>query len=258
MRVKDKVAIVTGAARGLGKAIALTLAREGADVIIWDIDDESADQTAEEIVAMRKKGLAMVVDVVDSAQVNEAAEKVLGEFGRVDILVNNAGIARPAPTLMDLSDEQWNKEVGIMLTGTFYCTRAVLTSMIERRAGKIINISSIRALVLAPNISAGYASAKAGVLGLTMAVAGSVAQYGINVNAICPGTIHTDILKSFTPDQLKTLESALIFNKGGKPGAHGSPQDVADAVLFLASGESDYITGTRIIVSGGQAGNLIG
>lgn len=251
-RVKDKVAIITGAARGFGKADALTLAREGADIAIWEMNMEGAEQTAKEVRELGRKALVMKVDVTNSTEVNEAAEKVLKEFGKIDILINNAGVAGVAPTLLDLTDEQWDREIGVLLTGVFYCTRAVLKHMIDRRSGKIINISSIAAELGRPITSAGYSAGKAGVLGLTMSVARSVAKYGINVNAICPGIIITEIHKAYTPKQLEALQADIPFSRGGVEGVRGRPQDIADAVLFLASSESNYITGERIRVNGGS------
>lgn len=251
-RVKDKVAVITGAARGLGKAAALTLAREGADVAIWDIEMEGSERTAQGVREMGRKALVQRVDITDSSQVAAAAKAVIQELEKVDILVNNAGVVSAAPTILDLTDEQWAKEIAVNLTGTFYCTRAVLNHMIERRSGKIINISSLAGELGRPITSAGYASAKAGLIGFTMSVAKSVAKYGINVNAICPGLIVTEIHEAFSEEQLAQLQADIPFNRGGVGGVHGRPQDVADTVLFLASSESDYITGTRIRVNGGS------
>jgi NAD(P)-dependent dehydrogenase (short-subunit alcohol dehydrogenase family) len=251
-RLKDKTAVITGAARGLGKADALTLAREGADIAIWEMNMEEAEQTAMEIEELGRKAIAMKVDVTNSTEVNEATQEVLKGFGKIDILVNNAGIAGVAPTLLELSDEQWAREIGVLLTGVFYCTRAVLKHMIGRRSGKIINISSIAGELGRPITSAGYSAAKAGVLGFTMSVAMSVAKYGINVNAVCPGIIIGEIHKAYSDEQLEALQSDIPFSRGGLKGIRGKPQDIADAVLFLASSESDYITGTRIRVNGGS------
>ncbi len=251
-RVKGKKAIVTGAARGLGRAIALTLAREGADVAVWDMAVDAVEKTAEELCEMGSNSFSMKVDVTSSDEVNAAASDVIKKYGAIDILVNNAGIVSSAPTILDLSDEQWAKEINVNLTGTFYCTRAVLKNMTERSSGKIINIASLAGELGRPITSAGYSSAKAGVLGFTMSVAQSVAKYGINVNAICPGIIITEIHKAYSEEQLVALQADIPFNRGGKEGVHGVPQDIANAVLFLASNESDYITGTRIRVNGGS------
>jgi len=251
-RVKDKKAIVTGAARGLGREIALTLAREDADVAIFDIAVDAAEKTAGEIRDLGRESFAVKVDVTSSAEVYEAVSEVLKRLDVIDILVNNAGIVSAAPTILDLTDEQWAQEIGVNLTGTFYCTRAVLKQMIDRCSGKIVNIGSLAGELGRPITSAGYASSKAGVFGFTMSVARSVARYGINVNAVSPGIILTEIHKDFSEGQLSTLQADIPFNREGKQGVHGNPQDVANAVLFLASNESDYITGTRIRVNGGS------
>jgi 3-oxoacyl-[acyl-carrier protein] reductase len=251
-RVKDKVALVTGASRGLGRAISITLAREGADIAIWDMAIDSANKVAQEVRDLGRRALVQDVDVTDSAQVHAAILTAIEHFGRIDILVNNAGIVSAAPTLLDLSDEQWSKEIAVDLTGTFYCTKAVLKHMMARHSGKIVNIASMAGELGRPLTSAGYSAAKAGVLGLTMSVAQSVAKYGINVNAVCPGIIITEIHAAYTQEQLMKLQADIPLNRGGVPGMHGKPSDVADAVLFLASSEADYITGTRIRVNGGS------
>jgi len=251
-RVKDKVALVTGASRGLGRAISITLAREGADIVIWDMAMEGANKVAQEVRGLGRRALVQGVDVTDSAQVQAAMLTAIEQFGRIDILVNNAGIVSAAPTLLDLSDEQWSKEIAVDLTGTFYCTKAILKHMIDRRSGKIVNIASLAGELGRPLTSASYSAAKAGVLGLTMSVAQSVAKYGINVNAVCPGIIITEIHAAYTQEQLTQLQADIPLNRSGVPGVHGRPSDIADAVLFLASSEADYITGTRIRVNGGS------
>jgi len=251
-RVKDKVAIVTGAARGLGKAMALTLAREGADIVVWELEMEGAEQAVKEIQELGRSAYCQKVDVTNRSQVYAAGEKAIQDMGKVDILINNAGLVSAAPTLLDLDDERWLEEVNVDLTGTYYCTKSVLKHMIDRCSGKIINIASLAGELGRPITSAGYCSAKAGVLGFTMSVAMSVAKYGINVNAICPGIIITEIHAAFSEEQLVKLQSDIPFNRGGVEGVHGKPQDIADTALFLASKESDYITGTRIRVNGGS------
>ncbi|MBN1828319.1 MAG: 3-oxoacyl-ACP reductase FabG [Deltaproteobacteria bacterium] len=252
-RMRDKTAIITGGSGALGKTIALTLAREGADIAIWDISVERGQKIVDEIVGMcNRKVIFSRVDISKSKEVNAAAETVIAELGKIDVLVNNAGVVSSAPTLLDLSDERWNLELSINLTGTFYCTRAVLKHMMDKRSGKIVNIASLAGELGRPITSAGYSSSKAGVLGFTMSVARSVAAYGINVNAVCPGIIITDIHKAYSPEQLELLQADIPLNREGEMGVRGKPQDVADAVLFLASKESDYVTGTRIRVNGGS------
>jgi len=250
-RLQDRVAIITGAGRGLGKATALTLAKEGAGVSVWEIDKYLAEHTAAEINTVGAKAVPMVIDITRREMVEDAAKKTLREFGKIDILVNNAGIVSTQKNILELSDEQWAKEINVNLTGTFYCTRSVLSHMIERRSGKIINIASLAGETGRILTSAGYSAAKAGVLGFTMSVARSVAPYGINVNAVCPGTIVTDIHDAWSPEELEANLAEIPFCRGGIKGHHGIPQDVADAVLFLASKDSDFITGSRIRVNGG-------
>jgi len=251
-RAKDRVAIITGAGGYLGAAMARTLANEGADVAIWELGTvmEDAEKAAEEIRDIGRKAVTMAVDVTNSSQVNEAAQKVISDFGKVDILVNNAGIAKSAPLITDLTDEDWERETKVDLTGVFYCTRAILKHMIDRHYGKIVNIASLAGELGRPITSAAYSSSKAGVLGFTMSVAMSVAKYAICVNAVCPGIILGPIHhRVYTEEQIPKLLEGIPLVEGGRSGV---AQDVANAVLFLASSESDYITGTRIRVNGGS------
>jgi len=252
LRLEGKVALVTGAARGLGRATALKLATEGADVAIWELSMDGAQETADGVKALGRRALVQAVDVTRPDEVYAAAPKVIAELGQIDILVNDAGIASAAPTILDLDDERWAQELSVNLSGTYYCTKAVLGHMIERRSGKIVNISSMAGEFGRQNTSAGYAASKAGVLGLTMSVAASVAKYGINVNAVCPGVIITEFHAIYSAEQLEALQVGIPFNREGVEGAHGKPEDIANAVLFLASSESDYITGTRLRVNGGS------
>jgi NAD(P)-dependent dehydrogenase (short-subunit alcohol dehydrogenase family) len=229
------------------------LAREGADIAIWDVKTEESKKVADEVKALGRRVLVQKVDVTRSAEVYEAAQVVIKELGKVDILVNCAGSASAAPTILELADERWDVEIAVNLTSTYYCTKAVLQHMIDRRSGKIVNISSMAGELGRPITSAGYSAAKAGVQGFTMSVARSVAKYGITVNAVSPGIILTDVLLArFSAEQLENMQAGIPLNRGGVEGARGIPQDIADAVLFLASNESDYITGTRIRVNGGS------
>ena len=252
-RVKDKVAIVTGAGRGIGRAIALTLAKEGADVAIWEIATEEAERTAEQVEALGRRAKVTRVDVSSSSQVTEAAEGILGEFGKIDILVNNAAIHSAQATILELSDERWDSEMAVDLTGVFYCTRAVLKGMIEQRGGKIVNIGSICAETGRPFSSASYAAAKAGIVGFSMSVALSVAKYGVNVNVVNPGPTKTELWKSFTADQIAVITGDTPLRRGGIEGlSYTLPEDIANAVLFFASSESDWITGACLNVMGGR------
>jgi len=249
MRLKDKVAIVTGCARaqGMGCAIAKVLAREGAVLAITDISDQVYER-AKELQASGYKVVAYRVDLTKLKEVNEMVKKVLGQFGRVDILVNVAG-SIPWGTVpsrvVDMTEEEWDKVIAMNLKTTFNCIRAVLPSMINQKNGKIVNISSVTGPMVSTPHLAHYAAAKAGVTGLTRALANEVGEYGINVNAILPGSIDTrlDEVFPFLGEESKKLEIPL-----GRP---GKPEEVADLVLFLASDESRYITGQMIVIDGG-------
>ena len=251
-RVEGKVALITGGGGRLGSATAQILAREGADIAIWELAKsmDAAEKMAKEIRDIGRRALVMEVDVTDNSRVNDAAQEVISELGKIDILVNNAGKSKVAPLITDLSYEDWAWEIGLNLTGVFHCTRAVLKHMIDRHSGKIINISSFSAEHGRLFTSAGYVSAKAGVLGFTMSVARSVAKYGICVNAITPGIIlGPGHHKIFTEEQLQVMLQGIPLAESSRS---GRPEDIAYAVLFLASSESDYITGTRIRVNGGS------
>ena len=206
-RVEGNVAIVTGAARGLGRAIALRLAAEGADVAVWDQDADRAGETGDAVNALGRRALVQTVDVTSSAAVYAAAPAVIEELGKIDILVNDAGVVSAAPTILDLDDERWALELAVNLGGTFFCTKAVLPHMIARRCGKIVNMASTAGEFGRENTSAGYSASKAGVLGFTMSVARSVAQYGINVNAVSPGVIITEIHAAYSAEQLEVRQA---------------------------------------------------
>ncbi|MCD6257935.1 3-oxoacyl-ACP reductase FabG [Candidatus Aerophobetes bacterium] len=243
MRLKDKKAAVTGAARGIGRAIALKLAREGADVIVADINLEGVQKVAEEIKNMGRKAVDLKVDV----SIKEEAEKIINtakdELGRLDILVNNAGINRDA-MLHKMSDEDWEKVLAVDLTGVFFCTRAAAKLMRDQGYGRIINISSASWM---GNIGqANYSAAKAGVVGFSKTAARELARKGITVNVICPGFIDTEMTRA-VPDKVR----AKIMEKIPM-GEVGKPEDVANAVAFLASDEARYITGAIIDVGGGM------
>lgn len=243
MELKDKVALVTGAAQGIGKAIALLLAREGADVVISDINIEKAEETAREIEAMGRKAVAVKVNVASLGDVEKMVQSVLDRFGRIDILVNNAGIARDK-LILRMAEEDWDAVIDINLKGTFNCTKAVVKHMSKQRSGKIVNIASVVG-EMGNAGQANYSASKAGVIGLTKTIAREFAQRGINVNAIAPGYIETpmtDALPEKVKEELKRMIPAERL---------GRPEDVAEAVLFLVSEASGYITGQVLNVNGG-------
>ncbi|MBA3830484.1 MAG: 3-oxoacyl-[acyl-carrier-protein] reductase [Chthoniobacterales bacterium] len=245
MRFENQVAIVTGAGRGIGHAIALRLAREGARVASVSRSESNARRTATEINGTRAEAaIAYAVDIADHAAVKETTTRILEDFGRVDILVNNAGVTRDGLSMrMSLGD--WETVIDTNLTGAFSFIQAVMRSMIKQRSGRIINISSISGLTGNAG-QANYAASKAGLIGLTKSLARELASRAITVNAIAPGFIVTDMTDAL-PDQIK---EAIL---GKIPlGKFGEGEDIAAAVAFLAAPEAKYITGQVLTVDGGM------
>ena len=243
MKLSNRVAIVTGAGRSIGRTIALKLAGAGAAVVVNDIN-ESCQEVAQEIEATKQKGLAVIADVSSPSDVAGLVAKTTAAFGKVDILVNNAGITRDR-LVIRMSDEDWDRVLTVDLKSVFLCSRAVLKPMLKQRWGRIISISSVVGLVGNPG-QANYASAKAGVIGFTKAVAKEVASRGITVNAIAPGFIDTEMTQRLAEGQRQELISHIPL------GRLGSPDDVAVAAAFLASEEAGYITGQVLTVDGGM------
>jgi len=244
MDLSNRVAIVTGSGRGIGRAIALKLAEIGATVVVNDIG-ETAQGVAEEIRAMNRQSLAILADVSLSPDVTRLVEETVATYGKIDVLVNNAGIARDQ-LVMRMSDEDWDKVLNVNLKSVFLCTRAVLRHMTKQRWGRIISIASIVGIVGNPG-QANYASAKAGIIGFTRTIAKEVASRGITVNAIAPGFIDTEMTQRLKEDWKQELRKQIPL------GYFGSPRDVAEAVAFLASEEARYITGQVLGVDGGMA-----
>ena len=244
MKLKERAALVTGGSRGIGKAIALALASEGADVVINYLDqNEEASKVVDEIRRMGRRVLAFQVDVRDFDKVSDMVEQTIEEFGKIDILVNNAGIVRDK-TLRKMKKEEWDVVIDTDLSGVFNCIRAVINHMEEHKKGKIINISSV--IGETGNFGqANYAAAKAGVIGLTKSVAKEVARKGITVNAVAPGFTETGMLEAI-PESIK--EQIL---KQIPMGRFATPEDIAKMVVFLASDDASYITGQVINVNGG-------
>ncbi len=245
MDLSDKVALVTGSGRGIGRAIALKLAEVGATVVVNDING-AAQGVADEIRAMGHQSLAILGDVSSSEDVTRLVETAVSTFGKVDILVNNAGISRDQ-LLIRMSDEDWDRVININLKSVFLCTRAALIHMLKQRWGRIISISSIVGLVGNPG-QANYASAKAGIIGFTRTIAKEVASRSITVNAIAPGFIDTEMTQRLSENKRQELLKRIPL------GYLGSPQDVAEVVAFLASEEARYITGQVLGVDGGLTG----
>jgi 3-oxoacyl-[acyl-carrier protein] reductase len=239
-----KKAIVTGAARGIGRAITERLAREGADVAVCDLDETWLADTVAAVTALGRKAVAIGVDVSQSAAVNAAVGRALAEFGRVDILVNNAGITKDT-LLVRMSDEDWDAVLSVNLKGTFLFTRAVAKPMMKQRGGCIVNIASIIGLIGNAG-QCNYAASKAGVIALTKSVAKELASRSVRVNAVAPGFIESKMTDALSEEiRGRMLETVPL-------GRFGTPADVADVVLFLASDASAYVTGEVVNISGGM------
>jgi len=245
MKLEGQVAIVTGAGQGIGRAIALTLAREGATVVVNDIDLEKAEKVAEEIKSQGGQALPVQADVSVGDEVNNLVEKTLDSYKRVDILVNNAGVAKMT-RFLELTEAEWDRTMNINIKGQFLCSKAVIAHMIKQKRGKIVNIASLAAHIGAPGLAA-YGASKGGVVQLTKALAVELGKYNIMVNAVSPGLTMTDLIKSAVKDRPDFIEGIdrIPLRRAAEP------EDIANAVLFLASSESDYITGQVIIVDGG-------
>jgi 3-oxoacyl-[acyl-carrier protein] reductase len=243
MDLSDKVAIVTGGGRGIGRAIALKLAEAGADVVVNDV--EPLEAVVKEIKALGRQALPVLADVSSASEVDKMVEKATSAYGRIDILVNNAGIARDQ-LLLRMTEEEWDSVLKVDLKSVFLCTRAVLKYMVKQRRGRIISISSITGVMGNPG-QANYAAAKAGIIGFTRTIAKEVASRGITVNAIAPGFIDTEMTKQLKEEWREELKKRIPL------GSFGSPRDVAEAVAFLASEEAGYITGQVLGVDGGMA-----
>jgi 3-oxoacyl-[acyl-carrier protein] reductase len=253
MLLSHRVAVVTGGAKGIGKAIALKYAEEGCSVVIADINLLEANETATQVSGLDREGLAIQCDVTDSEQVKNVVERAVHKFGKIDILVNNAGGMSSAPPIEDLDEELWDKVIDLNLKSNFLFCKAVVPMMKEKKYGKIINISSLGA-INPPKHSIHYNSAKAGVIGFTYDLAYALAPFNINVNVILPGLIRTDFydgLAGLASEQQK----GAFFDMLGKMAPLqriGTPQDIAGAALYLASDLAAYVTGTSLLVSGGM------
>jgi 3-oxoacyl-[acyl-carrier protein] reductase len=251
MRLKDKVAIVTGGASGIGMATVHRLAQEGAKVVIADVDIENANKVAGEIKASKGEAMAIKLDHTKPEEADKMAKDTLGKYGKIDILVNVAGgsqgrfIREKVRPFAESLKEEWDRIIDINLTGPRNCTRAVVNHMLERKYGKIIFFSTIAALIGGTNTN-DYSAAKAGLIGFTRALAVELSPHGINVNCIAPGIVGTARLLAF-PEDLKK-----IMIQGIKFGRMAYPEELANVVLFLASDESSYITGETIPVVGGK------
>lgn len=244
MRLQGRVAFITGGARGIGKAIALEFAREGADIAIGDVNAEEMQKTGAEIEALGRQCLSLSLDVTKPESAENAVNKILDKFTKVDILVNNAGITKDT-LLLRMSETDWDAVLNVNLKGAFNCLKAVSRPMIKARSGKIVNIASIIGLIGNAG-QANYSASKAGVIALTKTAAKELASRGINVNAVAPGFIQTHMTDKLTEEQKEKMLAVIPLNR------MGNPEDVARVCLFLASEESAYITGQTIVVDGGM------
>jgi 3-oxoacyl-[acyl-carrier protein] reductase len=243
MDLTDRVAVVTGAGRGIGRAVALSLAKAGARVVVNSTGPTAAG-VAEEIETGGGQGLAVVADISSSLEAARLVDAALAEYGRLDILVNNAGINRDR-LVIRMSDEEWDDVLRVDLTGVFLCTRAALKPMMKQRWGRIINMTSVVGLTGNAG-QANYAAAKAGIIGFTRSAAREVASRGITVNAIAPGFIETDMTRQIPEGPREELLKRIPL------GSAGTPADIAAAALFLASEGANYITGQVLSVDGGM------
>jgi 3-oxoacyl-[acyl-carrier protein] reductase len=244
MLLKDKVAIITGGARGIGKEIALTFAREGANICICDVNEQLLDEAAKELKSVGREALGLKIDVTDFSQVEDMVRKVLDKFRKIDILINNAGITRDN-LLLRMKEEEWDAVLDVNLKGTFNCTKAVSKLMVKQRSGKIVNIASIIG-IMGNAGQANYAASKGGIISFTKSAAKELSSRNINVNAVAPGFIKTDMTAQIPQDLQESMLKAIPAGK------FGEPSDVAKVALFLVSESSRYITGHVIQVDGGM------
>jgi 3-oxoacyl-[acyl-carrier protein] reductase len=244
MKFEGKVALVTGAARGIGEAIALTLAREGADVVVTDVDLEGAQRVAQEIERLGRKARAIQADVSQREAVNQLVSEAVSLFGKIDILVNNAGIIRRG-TFLDHDPQDWEQVLSVNLGGTFNCAKEVVPPMIKQGEGKIINISSVVGKMGDIASAPSYGTSKGAMNTFTKSLARELAPYGINVNAVAPHAIETDMSREWSEEKRRQIVEAIPLKRLGKP------EEVAEVVAFLASDGAGFITGQILDVNGG-------
>jgi 3-oxoacyl-[acyl-carrier protein] reductase len=240
--LKGKVAVVTGAGHGIGREIALSLARNGAEVVVTDVTD-AIFEVGKQIEALGSKALPIKCDVTDFEQAQDVEDKVIDKYEKIDVLVNNAGIY-PQKAFLDMTADDWNKVLRVNLNGVFHCTKAVIPKMVKQKYGKIVNIASIAGAVVGFQNLTHYSASKAAIAGFTKSLALEVAQYGINVNAVAPGPIDVG-------DVVANTEMYQQIIKAIPVGRMGRPLDIANLVVFLVSDESDFITGQCIVSDGG-------
>ncbi len=244
MKLKDKNVFITGSGQGIGKQIAIAMAKEGANVAVSDINIENAGAAAQEIRSLARKSIAIKLDVSKQNEVIAAFETFKNEFGVIDILVNNAGITKDTLVLR-MKDDDWDAVINVNLKGTFLCSREAIKLMVKQQHGNIISISSVVAFTGNPG-QANYSASKAGIVGLTKTIAKEYASRGIKANAVAPGFIQTAMTEAI-PEKIREE-----MKKNIPLGYFGAPEDVANAVIFLASSDADYITGQVLHINGGM------
>jgi 3-oxoacyl-[acyl-carrier protein] reductase len=243
MRLRDKVSIITGSARGIGRATALKFAAEGAHVVVCDLDRTSIDAVVKTITGQGGKASGFVVDVTDRGSIDAMVSAVIAKYGRIDTLVNNAGIVQDA-RMINMTDDQFDKVIDVNLKGTYNCTKAVIDAMLMQQSGVILNASSIVGIY--GNFGqTNYAASKFGVIGMAKTWAREFGRNGIRANAVCPGMIETDIIKGIPDKVLQTITERVPLGRLGKP------EEIANTYAFLASDEASFINGAVIEVSGG-------
>jgi 3-oxoacyl-[acyl-carrier-protein] reductase len=242
--LKDRIAVVTGGADGIGRATAMRFAQEGAVVVIWDMNEEKGKQTVAEINAAGGKASFLKVNTSNFAEVEAASKKVVEQYGKYEILINNAGITRDS-TLKKMTPELWQQVIDVNLTGVFYCAKCAADIMTEQGWGRIVNASSVVALY--GNFGqTNYVATKAGLIGMTKTMARELGKKGVTVNAVAPGFILTDMVRKMPEEVLKSMEDKVPVKRLGKP------EEIAAAYAFLASDDAAYINGTVISVDGGM------
>lgn len=242
--VAGKIAFITGAGSGIGRATARVLAQGGADIALCDINLTAAEETAQEIVTTGRRAIALRVDVTRLDEVTAAVEKTQSDFGRVDILLSNAGIGEQVP-LTEITEEQWDRMFSVHLTGAYHCFRAVLPGMRQRNWGRLVSTSSMGAFTGGVRLSH-YCAAKAGIAGLTISMASELARTGITVNAVAPGVIDTPMVRESPPRWVERMTKSIPMRRLGKP------EDIAHAVAYLAAEEAGFVTGQILSPNGGS------
>lgn len=244
MKPKDRVVVVTGSARGIGKAIGWAFVREGAKIVLIDVDRGALDLLRKEVEKTGGEVMTLTLDISKSSEVRDGVTRILNTFGRIDILVNNAGIIRRG-TIETVTEEDWDRVIEVNLKGTFNCCKAVVEIMKRQGYGKIVNISSIAGKMGDITSAPGYGPSKAAIDALTKTLAMQLARYGINVNAVSPHAIETEMSAQWSEERRREIIAAIPLGRLGKP------EDVAEAVLFLASDRASFITGEILDVNGG-------